>query len=243
MNKRLNKKIVEEILNALDGTVWGMTIEELSEVTGRHRNTLAKYLSTLEKIDLVVRRSIGKYTFWLLSATYRFRTSDAPMKFFQHLSNIIDAHFKKGEAISIFEISRKIGYILASREEFLKIIERLSKQTEPIEYLSGLLGIFLPSMLPRLRFKINEFDFDDNKIRISVSKCPCNGNPKFKSSCISMGGFLQGVMEKIGLEVEKIEEIDCQINGASACTFEATLKKKIREYFPAVALEIEMKKY
>ena len=235
---RLNKKIVEEILAALDTALWGMTIEEISEITGRHRNTLAKYLPLLEKIGLVVRRTIGKYTFWLLSTTYNFRASSIPRKFFQLLSKFVDEEGKKCGSYTVFEISRKIGYALTDREEFHKNIKQSLDMQEIYQSFGGIFGIFLPTMLPKIRFKIGEINLDDDKIRVSVLNCPCDGKQEYKSSCDAVGGFIQGVMEKIGLEVLHLKEVECQIKGDPFCTFEAKLKKKIKDYFSFLSSEV-----
>lgn len=232
---KLNKKIIEEILNALDGAVWGMTIEEISDATGRHRNTLAKYLPLLESLGLVVRRSIGKYTFWLLSTTYNYRSSDVPRRFFQLLAKFFDEECKKYNPSLIFEISRKIGYALINREEFYKSVKKSIKLRDLYQSFGGIFGIFLPTMLPKIRFRIGEINQEDDSIRISVAKCPCDGKPEYKSSCDAIGGFIQGVMEKIGLDVVQLKEVECQIEGAPFCTFEAKLKKKVKHYFPIFA--------
>jgi len=221
--KKLNKKIVEEILKALEGTVWGMTIEEISEVTGRHRNTIAKYMPELEKAGLVVSRSIGKYTFWLLQTTFKYRKTDIARFLIQSLIKVLDEFLEKKYIPSTFELGYKLGKLCSEYENMQR--GGISKTME-VEYLPG---IFVPTMLPRLSYKVENFKPSDRKIAISVANCPCDGKPENKKVCEFVNGFILGSLEYLGLPIVKSEEVKCQIDSSEACTFEYTFPTTIEE--------------
>jgi len=221
--KKLNKKIVEEILKALEGTVWGMTIEEISEVTGRHRNTIAKYMPELEKAGLVVSRSIGKYTFWLLQTTFKYRKTDIARFLIQSLIKVLDEFLEKKRLPTPFEIGYKLGKMCSEYENAQH--GGVSKPAE-FEYLPG---IFVPTMLPKLSYKVEDFKPSDRKIAISVANCPCDGKPENKKICEFVKGFILGSLEYLGLPVVKSEEIKCQIDSAEACTFEYTFSTTLED--------------
>lgn len=56
-NKKGNYK--SEILKKLDDSPFGLTIKEISEKTGFHRNTVSKYVNILEAEDLVNKKEIS----------------------------------------------------------------------------------------------------------------------------------------------------------------------------------------
>jgi len=221
--KKLNKKIVEEILNALEGTVWGMTIEEISEVTRRHRNTIAKYMPELEKAGLVVSRNIGKYTFWLLHTTFKYRKTDIARFLIQSLIKVLDEFLRKNHLPSPFEVGYKLGTLCSEYENI-----QLKGESKPIE-IEYVLGIFVPTMLPRLSYRVEKFKPTDRKITISVANCPCDGKPENKKVCEFVNGFISGSLKYLGVPIVKSEEVKCQIDSAKACTFEYTLPITIEE--------------
>jgi DNA-binding transcriptional ArsR family regulator len=60
----------KKILDTLRTHPEGLTIIELSETIGVHRQTVAKYILVLEAMDLVHRRRLGSATLHYLKETY-----------------------------------------------------------------------------------------------------------------------------------------------------------------------------
>ena len=227
---KLNKKTVEKILTILQESVWGMTIEEIAEKTGHHRNTIAKYMPILEENRLVVSRTIGKYTFWLLRAAFEYRKSNIATEFFRKLARIVEEYVDKNEILTPFRLGELLGYELTNLENNECPSEKMLSIEEIESKTNEFLGIFLPTILPRISFRINEISLDEPRFTISVANCPCQGNPRYKSSCIFIMGYIKGVVEKVGFTVVDINEVSCQIDGFPACTYEVTLDKSIRKY-------------
>ena len=238
---KLNKRTVEKILTTLQESVWGMTIEEIAEKTNHHRNTIAKYLPVLEENRLVVSRTIGKYTFWLLRAAFEYRKSNIATEFFRTLARIVEEFSDKKEKLTPFQLGEMLGYELTDVENTDPLFEKNVSMKEIETKANEFLGIFLPTILPRISFRIDEISLDESHLTISVANCPCQGDPRYKSSCIFIMGYIKGVVEKVGFNVTDITETFCQIDGFHACTYKVTLDKSIREYLK-VLLEKKKKK-
>lgn len=222
----LNEKIIEKILEVLQNTVWGMTIEDISEATKHHRNTVAKYMPELKKLGFVVTRTIGKYTFWLPSTMYAYHKTNVARLFFQKLGTIIGNYAREKKRIDPFTLGREIGKKLTADEIYQDEDTRLiMRQDEEIVKL----GIFVPTILPRVKYKVDPMDLKSNKIKISVAGCPCDGEEKYKDSCKLMEGFIFGIIEQLGITPTSIKETECMIDGAEACKFEVTLSDTIEK--------------
>ncbi|MGQ4913954.1 MAG: hypothetical protein ACP6IU_04290 [Candidatus Asgardarchaeia archaeon] len=224
--RSLNRKIIERILETLENTVWGMTIEEISDATKHHRNTIAKYMPELKKLGLVVTRTVGKYTFWLPSTAYMYRKTNIARVFFQKLSKIIGHYNHMKKVITPFELGRELGRSLKQKDIY-KDVDPSDIIYQQDEIIAGF-GIFVPTILPRVRYKVEAYNPESDKIRVAVAGCPCDGNPEYKDSCKLMEGFTFGSIEQLGITPVSIREVECMIDGANACTFEVILPKKIK---------------
>jgi len=56
------EKIKEKIIEILEKHLEGLTIQDLSEIIGVHRQTITKYILVLEALGIVYRRSVGSAT-------------------------------------------------------------------------------------------------------------------------------------------------------------------------------------
>ena len=222
---RLNKKTIEKILSVLSNKVWGMTINDLSKATGKHRNTIAKYMPILEERNLVVSRTVGKYTFWMSSTIHQYFKTGIARIFFQNLSKSLGDLFEKGKLASPSTVGRLVGKGLM-KKVFMKRMKSIKKR-ELKKQLENFIGIFIPTVLPGITFKVEFPDWEADHVFIYVSRCPCDGNPNLKSSCEFMAGFIQGVFEGMEFHVKRVEEVECQIDGFSACKFKVDLSSKI----------------
>ena len=224
---RLNKKTIEKILSVLSNKVWGMTINDLSKATGKHRNTIAKYMPILEERNLVVSRTVGKYTFWMSSTIHQYFKTGIARIFFQNLSKNLGDLFEKGKLADPSTVGRLVGKGLMEKI-FIKRVKSI-KIRELKKELENFIGIFIPTVLPGITFKVEFPDWEADHVFIYVSKCPCDGNPNLKSSCEFMAGFIQGVFEGMKFCVNSVKEVECQIDGFSACKYRVDLDSKIME--------------
>ncbi|OYT25451.1 MAG: hypothetical protein B6U95_09285, partial [Thermofilum sp. ex4484_82] len=136
---------------------------------------------------------------------------------------VLDEFLEKKRLPTPFEIGYKLGKMCSEYENAQH--GGVSKPAE-FEYLPG---IFVPTMLPKLSYKVEDFKPSDRKIAISVANCPCDGKPENKKVCEFVKGFILGSLEYLGLSVVKSEEIKCQIDSAEACTFEYTFSMTLEE--------------
>ncbi|MHA1860455.1 MAG: hypothetical protein ACTSVF_05095 [Candidatus Asgardarchaeia archaeon] len=229
---RLNKKTIEKILSVLSNKVWGMTINDLSKATGKHRNTIAKYMPVLEERNLVVSRTVGKYTFWMSSTIHQYFKTGIARIFFQNLSKNLGDLFEEGKLAGPSTVGRLVGKGLMEKvfikKVFIKRVKSI-KIRELKKELENFIGIFIPTVLPGITFKVEFPDWEADHVFIYVSRCPCDGDPNLKSSCEFMAGFIQGVFEGMEFHVKRVEEVECQMDGFNACKFRVDLSSKIME--------------
>ncbi|MHA1595224.1 MAG: hypothetical protein ACTSXX_10845 [Candidatus Baldrarchaeia archaeon] len=215
----LNKKIVEEILRVLDGSIWGMTIEEISRATGRHRNTIAKYMPALERMGLVVSKIIGKYTFWLPFTVFRYRYANIPKIFIRALSKVLKKFSANGTSPTPREVGEEVGKILTT-VDISAIREGKTRNRWIPKNVEYMIGMFIPTIVPGVRYRIDELNLRERRIRITVDNCPCDGDPESRSVCEFIHGLIRGALLAIGFLVTNSKEISCRTESGKNCVFE-----------------------
>ncbi len=203
-----DNKTVELILDTLGQSVWGMTIEEISKKTRMHRNTISKYMQKLEEAGVVVKKQIGKYTFWLLKSVYRYYESDMVKRF---LESIIRISLFTSEKCGVGpeDFGRRIG------EEITKItiLEHMKKgkikEGFHANTFKELADIYMPTIVPKLKVKILRPDFTEKMIFINLLGCP-NRIEEFEYVCQFFKGYIRGVLETFNIDYKSVEIVDAK---------------------------------
>jgi len=220
----LSKGITEKIIDSLQNSIWGLTIEEISKVTGYHRNTISKYMQELEKIGLVVKKSTGKYTFWLPRNVYNYYKTGIINIFLEGLITYCKKEISR-EA-SVFDLGRFLAKFLFSSYEWKKLLteNKLRKATD----LRSFLGINIPTIIPGIRFKIMDFEFTDKLIYVTITGCPCS-SIDIETVCEFFRGYIAGTMDSMNIKYKSINTVECEGNSKGRCHYSIILEKSIAE--------------
>lgn len=145
-----------KILNTLSDSASGLTITEISNKTGIHRNTVSKYLGILEAEELVNKKDIGAARLYY-SKKRKYIRKKLVNKFIQALLYAFKSKFPNEE-----ELIKEIGLKLLDHFEFSlgdayrKVIEKLRKSSDP------------QANLKLFKEFYNSFDFFQDDIDISI---------------------------------------------------------------------------
>ena len=226
---------MERLLDTLSKSVWGMTIEEVAKSTQLHRNTVSKYLQKLEELGLAVKKTIGKYTVWLPINIYNYYKNDTGRYFLEAVIRElqeIERECKKNN-VSVEEAGKNIAKMLIQKTGEDITIRSLDRESNT-QILREFLDIYIPTVIPSLKVKIREFEFTDKMIIISLIGCPSE-TVKIENTCKFFKGYIEGTLEKIGIEYKSIEIIDCQKNRENLCRYAIILEKPIGEQIKEIA--------
>lgn len=220
----VKKNVIELIIDVLQEVPWGLTIEDIAEKTGLHRNTVSKYVSILEKSGLAIKRQIGKYTLWFIRNIYLYFESEMAKRFliaiirYLHSSPHINV-FKAGKEIVKLILKRKS----IKRENFIEVIRR---KAGIFRYF---IGVYIPTIVPGLKFKIPEIKFYSNNLIIEVSGNICDVDPDTRNAlCDFMKGYIWGLLETYKIAFQDIEQID---DNENSCKFRIIFNKSLGEIF------------
>ncbi len=223
----MKRIIIEEILNILQESVWGMTINEIAKKTGRHRNTISKYMAELEKIGLVIKRKIGKYTFWLPHNIYIYHRSRVAELFIRSVLKVLRTNVLRN-AYDLCEFGRAVAYTMMMDSEKTIDFRALMQRSGIIR---DFLGIFIPTVIPGLKFKVNEFGMDDQSITINVV---WRGKNRDEDELVRdfTRGYIMGILDFFNIKYREIKEMKCQFRkDACLCGFRILFDKPLREVF------------
>ncbi len=213
--------IYENIFNILSESVWGMTIEEIAKHIKMHRNTVSKYMYKLEKLGLVVKKKIGKYTLWLPKTIYDYHKTDIVRRF---VEGVISSIYESGGVEKV----RKAGVDIAKY-----IMESLSNSEEAgVVYgstsdLQELIGVSVPTLIPKLRVKVTKSNFSDKVVFVDLLGCPENIDD-FQIVCEFFLGYIKGTLTSIGVPYKNIELIE-HIRENGECKYSVLLEKTVEE--------------
>jgi len=103
-NKNNNYKI--RILKLLEETPFGLTIKEISDETGFHRNTVSKYVEILEGTDLIAKKQISAAKVFF-SKKRKYLRRKLVSSFIQALLHALKIEFPEKEK-KFKEVGRKV---------------------------------------------------------------------------------------------------------------------------------------
>ncbi|MGQ4891675.1 MAG: helix-turn-helix domain-containing protein [Candidatus Njordarchaeia archaeon] len=223
-----SREIMEKLLNTLNKSIWGMTIEELAKNAQLHRNTVSKYLQKLEELGLAVKKTIGKYTVWLPINMYNYYKNDTGRYFLEAIiSELQGIEEKCGKNVLIEQIGKNIARKLLPKAGGEVTIRNLENEAKT-DILREFLDIYIPTVIPSLKVKIREFEFTDKMIIISLIGCPSE-TVEIENTCRFFKGYIEGTLQEMRLEYKSIEIIDYQKNSESLCRYAIILEKPIGE--------------
>ncbi|MFO7797855.1 MAG: helix-turn-helix domain-containing protein [Promethearchaeati archaeon] len=210
MTKTKNLNYRKEILETLEDHPFGLTITELSEKTGFHRNTISKYMSIFEEELLVDKREIAA-----ASVYYRKQRKYIRKEMFVSFIKALLAGLKQ-RIPNKNEIFKEIGRIITEEFQFPigdKYIEEFKRAKKSLD------------IIPKLKLFqhfYNSFDFFQDDLDIEIVELKNNKitfrlkNSEFLEpsgkflyffdiACgITEGIYLQNLNMKINCDVEDI---------------------------------------
>ncbi len=233
-----DKEIISSILEVIQNSPFGVTLEEIVKRTGHHRNTVKKYLERLKEFGFVEFRKVGYYTIVYSTAIYEFITYDYSTLFFDSLVHVLTTKYKFNRE-KLLEFSKDVSKIF-SKEIKNIMIKSLLKVREKVQELTD---ITIPLAIPHIKFKIKSLELSDKLLYfeimgIKVQKC------SEKDACTFFQGYLKGVLETLNIEYDKIEIVeekreDNEVN----CKYIAILKKTIKEILEQLKQEKEKQEH
>jgi len=217
----VKKKVLEDILESLHTTVWGCTIEEIASITGYHRNTISKYMPVLEAAGLVMKRKIGKYTFWFLRNVFDYHKKKLAEYFFE----ILILSLKDITSIDFYSLGKKIGEKMMELGDFKKkgLIEHIQTKAG---IFREFIGVYIPTVVPGLSFKFENFELNSDEIKISVLSKICSKKNVSENFKEFLRGYISGILDFLKIPYTDIRNAN---DSKTSCEFIIKLKKTIRE--------------
>jgi len=220
----VRKEVIGLIIDTLQESPWGLTIEDIAEKTRLHRNTVSKYISLLEEAGLAIKRQIGKYTLWFIRNIYDYFESEMAERFLIAMIRYLCYSLR----LDIFNVGKDVVKIIlrrktAKRENFKEIIR---SKAGIIRYFTG---VYIPTIVPGIKFRIPDIKFSEYNLIIEVSGKICNVDlDTRKAFCEFMRGYIWGLLEIHQISFKDIERIESNDN---SCRFRITFNKPLVEIF------------
>jgi DNA-binding transcriptional ArsR family regulator len=158
MNKLKKNDYKSKILETLDDFPSGLTITEISEKTGAHRNTVSTHLRTLESERLVSKKEIGPAHLYF-SRRREYLSKELVNSFLKALLSALKSKFPNRE--SIF---KEIGHQILNNFDFpignayIEEFKKARKTKDPINQLKLFEKFY------------NSYDFFQDDINISIQE-------------------------------------------------------------------------
>jgi predicted hydrocarbon binding protein len=217
-NKPINYQL--KILNALEDDDLGLSISQISDIIGLNRNSTAKYLEIMAEKDLIYKREQGptQKLFYPIRRSKSFEErADAMVRFYQTLHEAL-FYDLLGDTKKAFEI----GIQMAKKG----ILELYTKQFSNYDFTFDNVGQFISIAVgltyptPIIKARVHRNRKDKNSFILEIKQCICDGVKEYKSICEIQGGLFKGVIEAmIAPQKVKVEEIECQVDGAESCKY------------------------
>jgi len=210
--KKVNYK--REILDTLEDHPFGLTITELSEKTGFHRNTISKYMSIFEAEELVNKREIAAASVYYMKER-KYIKKEMVVSFIKALL----AGLKKTIPDQTEEF-KKIGYIITKEFQFpigntyIEEFKRAKKSSDVIPKLKLFQHFYNSFDFFQDDLDIEIVEFKNNKITFRIKNSEfLEPSGKllyfFYIACgITEGIYLQNLSMKVNCEVEEISISD-----------------------------------
>jgi DNA-binding transcriptional ArsR family regulator len=201
-SKRNNYRF--RILEVLDQTPSGLTVKELSERTGAHRNTVSTHLGALESEGMVSKKEIGTAHLYF-SKRREYLNKSLVNNFLQALLSSLKDKFQ-GEEITFKEVGHEITnkFQFPIGNAYIEEFRKARKTKDPIAQLK-LFDKFY-----------NSYDFFQDDLNISIQLL----SKKRAIFRLSNSEYLQGTDEFIYFYY-----IAC---GITESIYESNLNKKVR---------------
>ncbi len=221
----VRKEVIGSIIDTLQSFPWGLTIEEIANNTGYHRNTVSKYIAILEEAGFLIKRQIGKYTLWFIRNIYEYFRESTAEKFLA----VLIKHLKNELNADLFETGRNIVKDMLSSlsHKKLNLKKMLRERAGILRYFTG---VYIPTVVPGVKFKIHEVTLSNNFLLIEVSGKICNVDLETKKEiCEFMRGYIWGLLEFNDISFSDIEKI--HENDGGSCKFKIVFDEPIAEIF------------
>ena len=183
-------KIKRDILNSVTKATWGLTIDELSEQTHYHRNTVSKYLMILEAMGVVDYKTYGKTKVWFPSNSTLELRAKMPQIVLTEMGKALRKRFPKEAKEIIYELAKEVA---------LKSTEELKKASFPNEKFNVDVVInhicdFHPILLGQMNITPEK---KGEKWVVHAKGCYCHGDPEFEEGCMITAGGIAGIIEAL----------------------------------------------
>jgi len=228
------KQIIMGILEVVQESPFGVTLEEIVKKTGHHRNTVKKYLDKLKELGFVEYRKVGYYTLVYSMAIYEFITYDYSSLFLNSLIYALVNKFNFSlEDIKSF--SKEIYYYFGEEIRDI-IIQGLLRVHGKVRELAD---IPIPLPIPKIKFRIRSMEMNDKLLYfelmdIKVIKCGA------EEACAFFQGYLRGLLDAIEIPYDKIELVEEKKEGSLvSCRYIAILNKTLQEIMEGLREKID----
>ncbi len=214
--------IKRTILSHLTRSTWGLTIEEISDQTGYHRNTVSKYLMILEAMGLVDYKTYGKTKVWFPSHSTLELRAKMPRIVLEAVGKGLHKLARKDSLELVYNIAREVS--LESTKELKKYF---AGEQFKLPFVLGHLSDYHPILMGSLEIKSEKKG--ENWV-IYAKGCYCHQDPQFPEGCMLTAGGVAGIVEALidaPVKVEKITNIDMEEVLANGCQFKIIIPPKL----------------
>jgi len=224
---KIRKKVLEEILDVVYGSAFGVTVEDIVKRTKHHRVTVSRYLVLLEDMGLIFLRRIGNYLIAYPIGVAEALRNDAPGLL---LASILKILVSKGlSREELVDLGRRVSSIIVSNfgdvvKEHLRRIAR---------YFPKIINIYFPAITPNFRVKIEKADINEDMMIISFSGIRSVESRELQ--CFFYMGYLEGILRGLGFPLRKVELLETKICGDMlSCRYIVLLEKSLGEVMKEV---------
>jgi predicted hydrocarbon binding protein len=210
-NEEKQSEIEAKILEALNYSLFGMSITEIAEKVNINRMTAAKYLEVLNAKKLVRSSNVGTSKLWLPGDRTIDQRLKLTVRYFQWFSKAVQEILED----ATFEKTRLIGKKFGKKILDIYFTPQMRKQkfTDLIIDCADAMEKVYP-----IPAKIQANILSENSAEVIIRPCVCEGNKENKSICELQTGLILGVAEQIFTNVA-VEEKSCMCNGADYCSY------------------------
>ena len=201
---------------------FGVTVEDIIKRTGHHRVTVQKYVSLLEDMGFIVTHKIGYYTIVFPSGLAEYLENDFPSILMDSLIYVLKNRMSMN-IDEVYNFSRSIALLFSQR--IMHVIKWHLKKVH--KYTKYLTNIYIPAVIPTLRFKVSSFRSSDKLIYIELQGIKAQNAPK-EYYCAFLKGYVEGVLLSMDAPLRSLGVVEAvEKKDGLSCVFIAILKEPI----------------
>jgi len=219
---RIRRGVLEDILDAIYSSPFGVTVEDIVKKTKHHRVTVNRYLILLEDMGLVFLRRIGNYLIAYPIGVAEALQNDAPGLLLASILRVLVSEGLSRE--KLINLGKKVSstFILSFGDIIKEHLRKIAR------YFPRIVNIYFPAITPNFRVKISKANISEDIMIVDFSGI--RGVEPKELQCFFYMGYLEGILRGLGFPLRKIELLETKINrNELSCRYIVLLEKPLGE--------------